>query len=107
MRFSTDETKGFSEIRQQFGDYVNAAIAGRETIVTKHGKPVAALVSAVDLYRYRELERVMALLVAAFAESESNASIVAGATSNRLANLIEEAKSLLVKASETERSADA
>ena len=34
--------------------------AGREVVITRHGKPEGALVSAAQLYRYRELERLLA-----------------------------------------------
>jgi prevent-host-death family protein len=34
--------------------------AGREVVITRHGKPEGALVSAAQLYRYRELERLVA-----------------------------------------------
>lgn len=36
--------------------------AGKEIVITRHGKAEGALVSAVQLYRYRELERVIAEL---------------------------------------------
>ena len=38
--------------------------AGKEIVITRHGKPEAALVSAEHLYRYRELERVITELTA-------------------------------------------
>lgn len=37
--------------------------AGKEIVITRHGKPTGALVSAAQLYRYREQERIMSELV--------------------------------------------
>ena len=37
---------------------------GTEIVITRHGKPEGALISAAQLYRYRELERVIVELTA-------------------------------------------
>lgn len=43
---------GAEEARKQFSDLLSAAEAGRSTIITKHGRPVAALIP-VDEYQER------------------------------------------------------
>ena len=41
--------KGAEEARNQLPDLLVAAEKGRSTIITKHGRPVAALIPAADL----------------------------------------------------------
>lgn len=36
--------KGAKEARNQFGELLDAAEQGRSTIITRHGRPVAALI---------------------------------------------------------------
>ena len=43
---------GAEEARNQFSDLLSAAEAGRSTIITKHGRPVAVLIP-VDEYQER------------------------------------------------------
>jgi prevent-host-death family protein len=42
--------KSAEEVRNQFSDLLAAAEKGRSTIVTKHGRPVAALIP-IEAYR--------------------------------------------------------
>ena len=44
-----------------------------EIVIAKHGKPVAALLSAAGLYRYREVDRLMAQLVDVLLRNEFDA----------------------------------
>jgi prevent-host-death family protein len=77
MRFSTDEIKPFYELRQSLSKAIDEVERdGGEVVIAKHGKPVAALLSAAGLYRYRELDRLMVQLV-----SESNQTNGASAAS--------------------------
>jgi prevent-host-death family protein len=65
MRFSTDEIKPFYELRQSLSKAIDEVERDRsEIVIAKHGKPVAALLSAASLYRYREIDRLMGELVA-------------------------------------------
>lgn len=47
-----------TQARAEFADLVNRVVyAGERVVVTRHGKPLAALVSAADLERLEELDR--------------------------------------------------
>jgi|GEM_PF-3777575 len=60
MRFTTDEIKPFYEVRQNLSKAIDEVERdGGEIVIAKHGKPVAALLSAAGLYRYREVDRLM------------------------------------------------
>ena len=59
MKFSTDELMPFFEVRTGMSKHLDDVQAGKEIVITRHGKPEGALVSAAQLYRYRELERVI------------------------------------------------
>ena len=46
-----------SEARERFSEIVNHVVYGDERIIVlRHGKPVAAVISAEDLERFEELE---------------------------------------------------
>lgn len=47
---SKEQRKGAEEARNQLPDLLAAAEQGRSTIITRHGRPVAALVP-IDAYR--------------------------------------------------------
>jgi prevent-host-death family protein len=51
--------KGAEEARNQLPDLLEAAEAGRSTIITRHGRPVAAL---VPIGEYRSASRQQSLL---------------------------------------------
>jgi prevent-host-death family protein len=56
MRFSSDEIQPFYEVRQNLSKAIDEVERGcGEIVIAKHGKPVAALLSAEGLYRYRQL----------------------------------------------------
>jgi prevent-host-death family protein len=59
MKFSTDELMSFSEVRTGMSHYLVDVQAGKEIVITRHGKPKAALISAAQLFRYREIERLI------------------------------------------------
>ena len=59
MKFSTDELMPFFKVRTGMSKHLDDVQAGKEIVITRHGKPEGALVSAAQLYRYRELERVI------------------------------------------------
>lgn len=64
MKFSSDELMPFSEVRTGMSQFLVEAQAGKEFVITRHGKPIAALLSAAQLFRYRELERLLGEYVA-------------------------------------------
>ncbi len=69
MRFSTDEIKPFYEVRQNLSKAIDEVERdGSEVVIAKHGKPVAALLSAAGLYRYREVDRLMVQLLDVLAQ---------------------------------------
>jgi prevent-host-death family protein len=95
MRFSTDEIKPFYELRQSLSKAIDEVERDSgEIVIAKHGKPVAALLSAAGLYRYREVDRLMAQLLAVFSSSEAKGSI---STSAEVVALLDEAKAALAK----------
>jgi prevent-host-death family protein len=95
MRFSTDEIKPFYELRQSLSKAIDEVERDSlEIVIAKHGKPVAALLSAAGLYRYREVDRLMARLLAVLSSSEAKGSI---STSAEVVALLDEAKAALTK----------
>jgi len=52
-------TKGAEEARAQLPDLLDAAEAGESTIITRHGKPIAAL---VPISAYKASERQASIL---------------------------------------------
>ena len=95
MKFSTDELMPFFEVRTGMSKYLDDVQAGKEIVITRHGKPEGALLSAAQLYRYRELERViteltMLLNITSNAAKPDNAQ-------NAILGLMIEAGKLLTK----------
>ncbi len=66
--------------------------AGKEIVITRHGKPAGALVSAAQLYRYREQDRVMGELLSLLKSASSQPKL----TAVQIA-LMQEAEQLLLK----------
>jgi prevent-host-death family protein len=99
MHFRSDEIQPFYEVRQSLSKTIDEMErSGGEIVIAKHGKPVAALLSAAGLYRYREIDRLMGELLAvlnAQAQSPDAAPLQAS-----FAALYEQAKPFLVKPSE-------
>ncbi len=73
MHFRSDEIQPYDEVRQSLSKTIDEIErSGGEIVIAKHGKPVAALVTAAGLFRYRELDRFMCeLLEVANAQAES------------------------------------
>ncbi len=63
MKFSTDELMPFFEVRTGMSKHLDDVQAGKEIVITRHGKPEGALISAAQLYRYREVNRLMVQLL--------------------------------------------
>lgn len=59
MKFSSDELMPFFEVRTGMSKLLVYVQTGEEIVITRHGKPIGALIAASELYRYRELERIM------------------------------------------------
>ena len=53
--------KGAEEARNQLPDLLDAAENGRSTIITRHGRPVAALVPIDDFQPVREQKSLLPL----------------------------------------------
>ena len=64
MKFSIGELMPFFEVRTGMSKRLDDVQVGKEIVITRHGKPEGALISAAQLYRYRELERVIVELTA-------------------------------------------
>ena len=75
--------------------YLDEVQAGKEIVITRHGKPEGALLSATQLYRYRELERVITELTVLL-NITSNAAKPDNAQ-NAILGLMIEAGKLLTK----------
>jgi prevent-host-death family protein len=73
MKFSSDEMMPFNEVRTGMSSLLVDVQAGKEVVITRHGKPIAALVGAAHLYRYRQLDRLMNELTALL-QSKNEAS---------------------------------
>ncbi|BAL89444.1 hypothetical protein AMIS_42240 [Actinoplanes missouriensis 431] len=53
-----DETVTVTQARAEFADLMNrAAYGGERIVVTRHGRPIGALISAADLERLERLDR--------------------------------------------------
>jgi prevent-host-death family protein len=57
MKFSSDELIPFSEARSGMSKVIEKVLAGEELVVTRHGKLTVAIISAEQLYYFREMER--------------------------------------------------
>ena len=68
MKFSTDELMPFFEVRTGMSRHLDDVQAGKEIVITRHGKPEGALLSAAQLYRYRELDRLLEQLLDVLAQ---------------------------------------
>jgi prevent-host-death family protein len=64
MKFSSDEMMAFNKVRTSMSSLLVDVQTGREVVITRHGEPIAALVGAARLYRYRQLDRLMSELTA-------------------------------------------
>lgn len=95
MKFSSDELMPFSDVRTGLSHFLVDVQAGKEIVITRHGKPIAALVAASQLYRYRELGRVMGEMTAILATQ--NESSKPSQSSYTLMDLVQEAQELLAK----------
>jgi prevent-host-death family protein len=99
MRFSTDEIKPFYELRQSLSKAIDEVERDSgEIVIAKHGKPVAALLSAAGLYRYREINRLMGEFVEVLnAQAQLSDATPLQASFNALC---EQAESLWIKPSD-------
>ena len=89
MRFSTDEIKPFYEVRQNLSKAIDEVERdGGEVVIAKHGKPVAALLSAAGLYRYREVDRLMVQLLDVLAQRTEAATQTVDAQITEIADQI-------------------
>ena len=89
MRFSTDEIKPFYEVRQSLSKAIDEVERDSgEVVIAKHGKPVAALLSAAGLYRYREVDRLMVQLLDVLAQRTEAATQTVDAQITEIADQI-------------------
>lgn len=57
MKFSSDELIPFSEARSGMSKVIEKVLAGREFVVTRHSKMTVAIITASQLFQFREMER--------------------------------------------------
>lgn len=65
--------------------------AGKEIVITRHGKPEGALLSAAHLYRYRELDRLIVQLLDVLAQRTHVESAIAN---EQIAAIVEQVESV-------------
>lgn len=75
------KTVSVAEIKAHFSDFVRAAESGDTVLVTRHGKPVVALVPAADAAQLARLraagpEKGLASLVGGWEGSEELAELI-------------------------------
>ena len=71
MKFSTDELMPFFEVRTGMSKHLEDVQAGKEIVITRHGKPEGALLSAARLFQYREVERLMVQLLGMLTQDDA------------------------------------
>lgn len=92
MRFSTDEMKPFYEVRQNLSKAIDQVERdGGEVVIAKHGKPVAALLSAAGLYHYREVDRLMIQLLDVL---DQRTNLEPAIANERIAAVVEQVRSI-------------
>ena len=57
MKFSSDELIPFSEARSGMSKVIERVLTGREFVVTRHSKMTVAIITASQLFQFREMER--------------------------------------------------
>jgi prevent-host-death family protein len=87
MKFSSDELMPFFEVRTGMSKHLDDVQAGKEIVITRHGKPEGALLSAAQLFRYREVDRLMVQLLEILTQDDAKA-----VNDSRLNQIIELAK---------------
>jgi prevent-host-death family protein len=85
MKFSTDELMPFFEVRTGMSKHLDDVQAGKEIVITRHGKPEGALLSAAQLYRYREVDRLMVQLLDVLARQKESGQPIDDAQVNAIA----------------------
>jgi prevent-host-death family protein len=71
MKFSSDELMPFFEVRTGMSKHLDDVQAGKEIVITRHGKPEGALLSAAQLFRYREVDRLMVQLLGILTQDDA------------------------------------
>ena len=87
MKFSSDELMPFFEVRTGMSKHLDDVQAGKEIVITRHGKPEGALLSAAQLFRYREVNRLMVQLLGILTQDDAKP-----VNASRLMQIIELAK---------------
>lgn len=87
MKFSSDELMPFFEVRTGMSKHLDDVQAGKEIVITRHGKPEGALLSAAQLFRYREVDRLMVQLLGILTQDDAKP-----VNDSRLSQVIELAK---------------
>ena len=87
MKFSSDELMPFFEVRTGMSKHLDDVQAGKEIVITRHGKPEGALLSAAQLFRYREVDRLMVQLLELLTQDDAKP-----VNDSRLNQIIELAK---------------
>ena len=80
MSISVSDIVPFTQARAQLSGLVESAMQGRETIITKDGKPAAALIDAQRLDHYHRLEDARIHLLLLDEIEKGAADVAAGRT---------------------------
>ena len=81
-------TASLAEMKSRFADYVRKAEAGDVVVLSRHGKPVAALIPAGDVARFERLRAAgpakgLVSLVGGWKGSEELAGLLGGQRRSR------------------------
>lgn len=73
-----------AEVKAHFSDWIRAAESGEAVVITRHGKPVVALIPAAEMEQLARLraagpEKGLAGLAGGWKNSEELVALVAGA----------------------------
>ena len=71
MKFSPNELMPFFEVRTGMSKHLDDIQAGKEIVISRHGKPKGALLSAAQLFRYREIDRLMVKLLGLLTQDDA------------------------------------
>lgn len=82
MSIAVSDIIPFTQARANLSALIDDAALGRETIITKDGRPAAALIDAQKLDHYHRLESAAAQIMWLDEAAKGLANIVAGQTSD-------------------------
>ena len=75
MKFSSDELIPFSEARSGMSKVIEKVLAGREFVVTRHSKMTVAIITASQLFQFREMERELSEYLDSIDDEKSGSDV--------------------------------